>query len=109
MSLDIYLTVVRPTTVFGCNITHNLSPLAEAVGLYQPLWRPEELGITRAEQVIDLLERGLRRLRDASRREEFRGLEPENGWGSLQNLVDFTECYLVACRDNPDALIQVSR
>jgi hypothetical protein len=113
VSLDVYLYPdgAGDSGVSGycANITHNLNALAAAVGLYEPLWRPEELGLTRANQLIDLLERGLRRLADPERREEFRKLEPSNGWGSFDGLVKFTREYLEACRDYPQALIRVSR
>jgi len=113
MSLDVYLYrasgTEAETELYSANITHNLGLLADAVGLYQALWSPEELGLTRANQLIDLLERGLRRLGDRSRREEFRKLEPANGWGTFDGLVTFTENYLACCRDYPEALVRVSR
>jgi len=95
--------------LYAANITHNLNSLAASVGLYQALWRPEELGLTRANQLIDLLERGLRRLADPDRRAEFRKLEPANGWGTFDGLVKFTTRYLEACREYPEAVIRVSR
>ena len=52
MSLDITLTEVKPCEVYSTNITHNLGKLAEALGIYQHLWRPEELNITHARQLI---------------------------------------------------------
>jgi len=109
MSLDVHLIEMRPTAVFDCNITHNLGQLAGAVDLYRPLWRPEEIGVTRANELAPFLKRGLERLRDRDRREEFRKLEPANGWGNFDNLVEFVEQYLAACEENPDALVQVSR
>jgi hypothetical protein len=48
MSLDVYLTAIRPTTVFDLNITHNLGEMARQANLYQCLWRPEEVPITHA-------------------------------------------------------------
>ena len=52
MSLDVTLTAVRPTEVYSANITHNLGLMAEEAGIYQPLWRPEELGIKTAAGLI---------------------------------------------------------
>lgn len=99
------LEAVRPTTVYSANITHNLKKLADAVGLYRALWRPEEIGITRAGELVELLERGLARLKSGDR-EEFRKLDPENGWGDYDGLVRFVESYLDGCRAAPDALIR---
>ena len=43
--------------VYEDNITHNLGDMAEEAGLYYVLWRPEELGKTKASQIIELLEK----------------------------------------------------
>lgn len=107
MSLDVYLTEVRPTEIFSGNITHNLNTMALEAGLYQALWRPEELGITKAEQLAPLLRAGLDKL-DADP-ERFRKHNPENGWGSYDGLVKFVRTYLAACEKNPDAAVSVCR
>jgi hypothetical protein len=107
MRLDIYLTAIRPTQVYWDQITHNLGKMASAAGLYEVLWRPEELKITLAGDLIPLLEHGLLTLKASP--EQFKVYNPENGWGSYDNLIVFVETYLEACRDNPDAEIRVSR
>lgn len=35
MSLDVYLSAVRETTIFSENITHNLNRMADAAGIYE--------------------------------------------------------------------------
>ena len=107
MSLDVYLTAVRPTEVYWANITHNLNKMAMEAGIYEALWRPEELGITKAYQLIDPLWEGLELLK--SDPERFEAFNAPNGWGTYPNLVDFVEKYLTACRENPDAEIGISR
>jgi len=52
MSLDVYLEVTKPTTIFEANITHNLNRMAQAAGIYEALWCPDEIGITKAAQLI---------------------------------------------------------
>jgi hypothetical protein len=42
MSLDVYLTAVRKTTIYSSNITHNLGAMAQAAGIYQACWRHED-------------------------------------------------------------------
>jgi len=107
MSLDVYLTAVRPTTVYESNITHNLGRMADAAGIYQHLWRPEEIGITTAAQLIEPLAAGLDLLKaDPARFEAFNS---PNGWGLYKHFVPFVERYLEACRENPDATVEVSR
>jgi hypothetical protein len=107
MSLDVTLTAVRPTKVFTWNITHNLNVMAMAADLYMPIWRPEELDITLAEELIKPLTEGLKRLESTPG--YFRTFNPANGWGTYENLVEFVQRYLKACKEDPDAIIEVSR
>lgn len=107
MSLDVYLTEVQPVEVYWANITHNLGPMAEAAGIYQHLWRPEEIGITTAAQLIDPLATGLALLKSDPNR--FRLFDAPNGWGLYKHFVPFVEQYLEACREHPDATVSVSR
>ena len=51
MSLDVYLTATRKVEVYQANITHNLTKMADAAGIYMVCWRPEELGFTKAGQL----------------------------------------------------------
>lgn len=107
MSLDVWLTAVRPTTVYESNITHNLGRMAEAAGIYKHLWRPEEIGITLAGDLIAPLEAGLALLK--AEPDRFREYDAPNGWGKYEHFVPFVERYLDACRESPDATINVSR
>jgi hypothetical protein len=107
MSLDVYLEAIRPTTVYSDNITHNLGKMANAAGVYQHLWRPEELGITLAIELIAPLAAGLSALKNDP--DKFKALNPDNGWGNYDGLVKFIEDYILACVENADATIRVSR
>ena len=107
MSLDVYLTELRPTTVFECNITHNLNSMAEAAGIYKHLWRPDEIGITKAGELIEPLRKGLELL--LAKPDHFRAFNPANGWGNYEGLVDCVRSYLTACEVNPNAAVSVSR
>lgn len=107
MSLDVMLRAVREVEVYSSNITHNLGGMAEAAGIYQALWRPEEIGIEKAEQLIEPLTRGLGRLR--AEPERFSVYNSPNGWGLYEHFVPFVERYLAACIENPDAIVSVDR
>lgn len=93
--------------VYHANITHNLGGMAEAAGIYKPLWRPEEIGIAKAAQLIEPLRDGLEKLRADP--ETFRAHNPANGWGNYEGLVSFVEKYLSACIEYPDADVSASR
>jgi len=107
MSLDVCLTKLMPVEVYTSNITHNLSLMADEAGIYKHLWRPEEIGITKAEQLVQPLEEGLKLLK--SDPERFRKFNAPNGWGVYENFVEFVEGYLAACKEYPDATVEVSR
>lgn len=89
------------------NITHNLGRMAQAANIYAQLWRPDECGITLAQPLILPLAAGLNRLRNDPAM--YRSYNPENGWGTYEQLVAFVAAYLKACIDHPTARIEVSR
>jgi len=93
--------------VFDTNITHNLNKMAEAANLYTYLWRPEELNITTAQQLIAPLLEGYRLL--VSNPMQFKILNPANGWGTYEGLVKVVYDYYLACVDYPSATVWVSR
>jgi hypothetical protein len=107
MSLHVHLSAVRETEVYWANITHNLNSMAEAAGIYQHLWRPEELGITHARDLIEPLKKGLATLKADPKK--YIKYNARNGWGSYSSFVPWVEQYLQACEENPDAIVTVSR
>lgn len=109
MSLDVYLEkeITQVCDVFSQNITHNLNAMAEAAGIYKELWCPEEIGITKAAQLIEPLSRGLALLKSDPGR--FQRFDAPNGWGRYEHLVRFVSDYIQACTENPDADVRVSR
>ena len=106
MSLDVSL-IVNGNYVYDKNITHNLNTMADKAGIYEALWRPEEIDIKIAKDLIPLLKAGLKKLKN--NRDYFEQFNPENGWGDYEGLVEFTEEYLEACKEYPEALIEVDR
>ena len=120
MSLDVYLNRKRYLSydegktytedieqVYWANITHNLGKMAGEAGIYEALWRPEEIGKTRASEIVELLEKGLADLK--ARPKHFEKFNSPNGWGMYEHFVPFVEKYLEACKEYPDAIIEVSR
>ena len=126
MGLTIYLEDEKPITVentchacghvkteeilkqyFRKSITHNLARMANECGLYEALWRPERNEIEIAEQMIPFLREGLKILQEDE--EKLIHLEPENGWGSYEGLLEFVRKYYAACMENPDAELRISR
>lgn len=120
MSLDVYLNRKRYLSydkgktytedteqVYWANITHNLGEMADAAGIYQALWRPEEINAKEAKDIIPIVEKGLADLK--ARPKHFGQFNASNGWGLYEHFVPFVEKYLEACKEYPDAVIKVSR
>lgn len=92
---------------YSSNITHNLGRMATEAGIYEALWCPEEIGITHAKQLVEPLAAGLALLKSDEAR--FSAFNASNGWGLYEHFVPFVENYLEACREHPEAEVQVSR
>lgn len=108
MSLDVYLTCDdEEECFFSANITHNLGGMASEAGIYQALWRPEEIGITKAGQLIEPLRAGLTEMAlNPSKYEQFNA---SNGWGRYEDFLPWVAYYLEACTKYPEAKVSVSR
>lgn len=125
MSLDVYLTTGPdriepcshcngtgkinhgPEEVFEANVTHNLNTMAEAAGIYKELWRPDEIGITKARELIEPLREGLAKMLEEPAK--YEALNPSNGWGNYEGFLKWVRGYLEACEENPEADVRVSR
>lgn len=125
MSLDVYLTGPETEvecvcsccdnvhtkktreTYYDANITHNLGRMADAAGIYNCMWRPEEHGIAKAAQLIEPLRAGLALLQSDEPR--FSQYNASNGWGLYEHFVPFVAKYLQACQKYPDADVNASR
>ena len=98
--------IEKEEELYWANITHNLNKMAAEAGIYQALWRPEEINSTKAKNIIKLLEKGLKDLE--SRPEYFKQFNSSNGWGLYENLVPFVEKYLKACKEFPNVSSRLS-
>lgn len=88
------------------NITHNLTRMAKAAGIYKYIWRPEENNIKYAGDLIEYLEEGYCKL--INNPDFYREFEPANNWGSFEGLLNFVMGYLGACKKHPLAKIYAS-
>lgn len=71
------------------------------------MWRPEEIGITKASQLIGPLTDGIELLESDETR--FAACDASNGWGKYEHFVPWVRSYLEACKRHPDATVTVSR
>jgi hypothetical protein len=82
MSLDVYLNDEGGYELYWANITHNLCAMAKHAGIYECLWRPDEIGIKQ--------------------------FNSPNDWGKWENFLPWCARLLQACKDYPEALVKVS-
>lgn len=106
MSLDIDL-IQDGGIVFEWNITHNLGWMAKRAGIYYHLWRPEEIGISKAKELIEPLSDGWLKLIKYPK--FYKDFNAPNGWGNYYNLERFVRKYLAHCACYPNATIEISR
>lgn len=92
---------------YECNITHNLTVMADAAGLYNYLWGIDKLDTKIALPLIEPLKRGLGKLK--SDPEYFRTFNAANGWGTYKQFVPFVEKFLNACIEYPHAVVIISK
>jgi hypothetical protein len=115
MSLDIDLITPQcdccgrgGDSVFETNITHNLTTMARAAGIYEIVWRPEQCDdVSVAGDIVDRLSAGIREL--DGNQDKYEAYNAENGWGLYKHFVPFLEQYRDACVKYPTATIEVSR
>ena len=107
MSLDVYLNIDKDKQVYHRNITHNLNEMADAAGIYMHLWRTVEINITKTNELIEPLSKGICLL--VCNKAHFEKFNPSNGWGTWESLVDFATEYLAACKAYPDAMVSTCR
>ncbi len=107
MSLDFSLEQKQNITVYDTNITHNLGKMADKAGIYYALWRPEEKGYKKAKDIIEVLEKGLDKMK--AKPAHYKKFDAENGWGTYEQFIPFVEEVLRECKEYPNATIKVSR
>jgi len=99
--------VLQTEEYYSANITHNLGAMAKEADLYYHLWEPNEIGITKASQLILPLQIGLALMKLDP--ERFKKFDAKNGWGTYRDFVPWIERYLEACIELPNANVSVSR
>jgi len=115
VGLDVHLTIdtyagingKERLSLYDANITHNLTDMAAAAGIYKACWRPEEIGAKKAGEIIEILENGLDDMKHWP--DFFKQFDSPNGWGTYEHFVPWVSDYLDACKRHPRADISVSR
>ena len=81
--------------------------MAKEAGVYDHLWDPKEIGITKAKDLIDPLTKAVEDMK--SRPDHYSKFNSPNGWGSYDDFFPWIEKYLNACINNPDSTISICK
>lgn len=118
MSLDIYF--LDPSTLDyldiegNTNITHNLNVIAEELGFYEILWRPDEtIGLFKDPSKIvasEILPYYLKAFLTVLEKgdDSIKHLLPSNGWGTLECFHRVLSTCIFMCTKYPNAIIRTS-
>jgi len=109
MSLDFYIVDEGKSSgieieLFSKNITHNVSPMWRKTEIFDELY--ESHG-KQPKEIVYKLEQGLLMMQIHS--EDFKLLNPKNGWGSYENAIKFLSEVIEACKLYPEAKVRISR
>lgn len=89
--------------VFYLNLTYNLNPILRRCGWK---WDREWLDGKKAADIVEAVEATLIRLKKDP--EELRAMNPPNGWGNYDSLVEYWGKFFKAVAHYPDAIVGTS-
>ncbi len=95
------LTII---SLFDENYTHNVTPMWKKAGVYDALYNSDGL---QAKDIAKTLSLGI--IDMESKPDEYRLLNPENGWGDYEGALSFLVSFLIACDQHPETIIGVSK
>lgn len=99
---------IAPKIYCERNITSHWIKMAEEAEIYPYLCDPETLGLTRAQEIIKPLKRGLALMKANPKR--FKKCNSEDSAGPYYNgIIAWLSEYIEACEEHPDALVEVLR
>ncbi len=102
MSLDFDLVHIGECVDYSHNITHNLTDMADALGVYRILWHPEEIPGLKARDMIAPLNAAIQEL--TTNPDKYRQYEASNGWGTINNFLPWLKEVRNACEEYPESV-----
>lgn len=106
MSWDIYITKIidgKEVELAECgNYTYNVTPMyMKAMGLTL-----SELDRHNCKEVAEILKKGIKEMEKNP--EEYKTLNPENGWGDYKGALNYLKTILKECRKWPSCMLMVT-
>lgn len=103
MSLDINITAKREIEIYEGNVTYNLADM-----YYKCIDKEEgfrKLDGMNCKQALLIINNAIQDMLNNS--DEYRKLNPKNGWGSYEGLLKVLQDLRACCENNPDGKINV--
>lgn len=103
MSLDIYITAKRETEIYERNVTYNLAKM-----YYKCIDKEKgfkKLDGMNCKEALPIVENAI--IDMLVNADEYKKLNPENGWGSYEGLLETLQEIRKCCKENFDGKISV--
>jgi hypothetical protein len=104
MSLDISITAKREIEIYEANVTYNLADMYYKCIDTEKGYK--KLDGMNCKDALPILNGAI--LDMLSNADEYRKLNPKNGWGSYEGLLKQMQEMRSCCESNPDGIIQIS-
>lgn len=103
MSINISIIAKRKVAIFDTSITYNLAPI-----YYKAI--DEELGFKKikgmtCKKALPIIINAIKNMLD--NKEEYIKLNPKNGWGSYDGLLENFKKMKECCENNPDGIFEM--
>jgi hypothetical protein len=103
MSLDVSIIAKRPIEIYEGNITYNLAPM-----YYKAI--DKDLGLKKlngmsTQDAIPILNNAIKDM--IKNADEYKKLNPENGWGTYDGLLEQFRAMRNICEENSDGTFEV--
>lgn len=100
MSVNIRIKAKRWVGIYETNITYNLAPM-----YYKAI--DEEKGLKKlkgmsCKKALPLIENAIKDM--IEKKEEYKKLNPSNGWGTYEGLLEDFRIIRNVCEENPDGI-----
>ena len=104
MSLDISITAKREMIIYDTNITYNLADM-----YYKCIDKEKgfkKLDGMNCKEALPIINNAIQEMLNNA--DDYRKLNPKNGWGSYEGLLKALQEMRNCCENNPDGTIDIS-
>lgn len=104
MSVSLSIRAKREVEIYETDITYNLAKM-----YYKAI--DEKLGLKKlkglaCKEVLPIINNAIKDMID--KKEEYKKMNPENGWGSYDGLLKVFKKIREVCEENPDGIFHIS-